>query len=253
MLKDKSKSGFTLVELSIVLVIIGLIIGGVVGGITLVKRSQLQAVIAEYKQYDAALNAFKLEYGALAGDMSNAWDYWGAGARCGSHANDCNGNGNGNGKLLESEHEASKLWTHLQLAGMISGNYSPDANDQVVNVNIPASKYPKGGWYMNRYDWWSNNIDSAIKKTHRWNLGAKRTNFYYHAPLFLPKESYSIDLKIDDGVPYLGTVVSHGGFQAVVGVNPNCVAGSGQTATYNVTYESAASCNMMFSTSVIGF
>jgi prepilin-type N-terminal cleavage/methylation domain-containing protein len=50
MLKDQSKSGFTLVELSIVLVIIGLIIGGVVGGISLVKRSQLQAVIAEYKQ-----------------------------------------------------------------------------------------------------------------------------------------------------------------------------------------------------------
>jgi hypothetical protein len=233
-----------------VLVIIGLIIGGVVGGISLVKRSQLQAVIAEYKQYDAALNAFKLEYGALAGDMSNAWNYWGA--TCASTANDCNGNGNG--KSPEGEVEYAKLWKHLQLAGMISGNYTiTNSGDQVLKVNIPASKYPKGGWYMNRYDWWSNNVDSAIKKNHRWNLGAKRTSSWYHAPLFLSKESYSIDLKIDDGIPYLGTVVSHGGWQEVVGANPNCVVGSGQTATYNVAYESAASCNMMFSTSAFGF
>lgn len=246
----KKHKGFTLVELSIVIVIIGLIVGGIVGGMNIVKSSRLQAVITEYNQYDAALNAFKLEYGEIAGDMPNAWSYWGA--NCASSQALCNGNGNR--RLIVGEVEESKLWKHLQLAGLVSGTYTIQSNnDQVINVNVPGSKYPKGGWYFNRYDWWSDNISSAIKKTHRWNLGAKRPTSFYHAPLFLPKESSSIDLKIDDGSPFLGKVVSHGGYLEPSGVNPNCVTGSGATAAYNISYETAPACNMMFSSNLFGF
>jgi len=249
-----SIKGFTLVELSIVIVIIGLIVAGVVGGQALVKQAQIRAVITEYNQYDTAYNTFRLEYNALAGDMSNAWDYWDS--NCAANAADCNGNGDGRTILTALNNEAYEYirsWKHLSLAGIIPVNTTINlVADVTAGVEVPKSKYNGGSWYMNRYDWWTANADSAIESRHRFNLGAKRPNFMYHAPLFLPKESYGIDLKIDDGVPYLGKVVSHGGHDGT-GINANCVSGSGATAVYNVSYDSAAACNMMFSASILGF
>ena len=46
--KNSTQSGFTLIELSIVLVIIGLIIGGVLVGQNLIKSAALRATISQY-------------------------------------------------------------------------------------------------------------------------------------------------------------------------------------------------------------
>ena len=58
--KLKASSGFTLIELSIVIVIIGLIVAGVVGGQVLVKQAKLKGVVSDVEKYRTALNAFKL-------------------------------------------------------------------------------------------------------------------------------------------------------------------------------------------------
>ena len=50
------KSGFTLVELSIVLVIIGLIIGGVVVGRDLIDAATIRAQISQIEKYNTAVN-----------------------------------------------------------------------------------------------------------------------------------------------------------------------------------------------------
>jgi prepilin-type N-terminal cleavage/methylation domain-containing protein len=68
--------GFTLVELSIVIVIIGLIVAGVTAGQSLVAAAKIQSQITELKKYEVAYNIFKLEYNAVPGDMSNAISYW---------------------------------------------------------------------------------------------------------------------------------------------------------------------------------
>lgn len=91
--KRDKQQGFTLVELSIVIVIIGLIVAGIVGGQTLVKQAQLRSVYADANKYKVAINAFKLEYNQLPGDMDNAHDYW-PGCNSGATAAQCNGNGN---------------------------------------------------------------------------------------------------------------------------------------------------------------
>ncbi len=67
-----SQKGFTLVELSIVLVIIGLIIGGVLKGQELIANAQIKSVIAQAQGYRAATVAFRDKYNALPGDLVTA-------------------------------------------------------------------------------------------------------------------------------------------------------------------------------------
>ena len=65
----KHRRGFTLIELSIVLVIIGLIVGGIVVGRELIKVAELRAILAQKDKFTAAVNTFKIKYNALPGDM----------------------------------------------------------------------------------------------------------------------------------------------------------------------------------------
>jgi prepilin-type N-terminal cleavage/methylation domain-containing protein len=62
MLRTTPNKGFTLIELSIVLVIIGLIVGGVLGGRELVKQAELRKVLKEAEQFKTAANAFRAKY-----------------------------------------------------------------------------------------------------------------------------------------------------------------------------------------------
>lgn len=66
------KKGFTLVELSIVLVIIGLLISGLLVGQSMVKSARIKAQIKQIQQYDIALNNFKTLYKQIPGDCSNS-------------------------------------------------------------------------------------------------------------------------------------------------------------------------------------
>ena len=73
-----ARSGFSLVELSIVLVILGLLTGGILAGQSLIRAAELRSVATESQRYMAALNSFRDKYFALPGDMANATAFWGA-------------------------------------------------------------------------------------------------------------------------------------------------------------------------------
>lgn len=62
------QKGFTLVELSIVLVIIGLLVGGILVGQSLIDAAKLNSLVRQFQQYDAAANSFKSKYKFLPGD-----------------------------------------------------------------------------------------------------------------------------------------------------------------------------------------
>ena len=100
------RQGFTLLELSIVLVIIGLIVGGVTVGSEMIRQSQLQRIGKDAQTYLTAVNTFKLKYNALPGDFSRGYDYWGN--NCAASAANCNGNAD-NSINSGKEHDYRKL------------------------------------------------------------------------------------------------------------------------------------------------
>ena len=60
-----TQRGFSLVELSIVLVILGLLVGGVLGGQALIRAAEIRGVLADKDKYLAAVYTFKNKYQAL--------------------------------------------------------------------------------------------------------------------------------------------------------------------------------------------
>lgn len=82
-------SGFTLLELSIVIVVIALLLGGIFVGRDLIYVSEIRRQVAQIQEIDSNVLAFKSKFGCLPGDCINASDFFGTGTQ----------NGNGNSRI----------------------------------------------------------------------------------------------------------------------------------------------------------
>ena len=71
-----TKLGFSLVELSIVLVIIGILVGGIAGLQSYTENARIRNVITEGKVFISAFNQFQTRYKAPPGDFINASGVW---------------------------------------------------------------------------------------------------------------------------------------------------------------------------------
>ena len=90
-------NGFSLLELSIVLIILALLAGGIMVGQDMIRQSRVKSVLSDMKKYEAAYNSFVTKYDSMPGDMPDATSYWGAAPACpdasgGTGTQTCNGN-----------------------------------------------------------------------------------------------------------------------------------------------------------------
>src|SRR5580765_7900715 len=65
-----TRRGFTLVELSIVLVIIGLVVGGVFVGRDMIQTATLRSQISQLEKYNTAVRTFQTKFNGLPGDIT---------------------------------------------------------------------------------------------------------------------------------------------------------------------------------------
>lgn len=221
-------SGFSLIELSIVLVILGLLTGGILGGQSLIRAAELRAVTTEYSRYYAATHAFKDKYFQLPGDMNNATSVWGVAGGTGNDttcrdtastdAKTCNGNGDNMINAWTGAREMFRFWQHLANAGMIEGSYtgrhdSTDALKALAGSNAPATKVNASGvWFAYYYG----SIPAGVGNMFQGEYGngfelAVQGASNPYGVIVKPEEIWNIDTKIDDGKPGAGKLYARGG------------------------------------------
>src|SRR5580658_139392 len=72
----RKQSGFTLVEIAIVLVIIGLLLGGILKGQEMITQAKIKNVVSDFNGIASALYGYQDRYRALPGNDSNAGTRW---------------------------------------------------------------------------------------------------------------------------------------------------------------------------------
>lgn len=134
MRKRHSQSGFTLVELSIVLVVVGLIIGSILVALSIIQNARVTSAINTLQSIQSAISTYNQNYGAMPGDDPNATTRFSDPNNLVS--NDGNGDGEiGNGESFDTPGEAANatdpyesmlVWKELRAAGLIKGEAVAD-------------------------------------------------------------------------------------------------------------------------------
>jgi prepilin-type N-terminal cleavage/methylation domain-containing protein len=258
--KKENLQGFTLIELSIVLVIIGLIVGGVLVGQDLIKAAEVRAQISQIEKYNTAVNTFYSKYQAIPGDMNVATaDQFGftIGSGCTGQTGGRDGNGlidgiqGGIGSFID---ETALFWQDLTTPGLTSliegsftnggappagcANLSPLPTSTTVGEYFPAGKIGRGTYVIVGESSGTNyyilqgvvgTSGSVVGLHGAWN-GATTP-----IPVL---EAYKIDQKVDDGLPTSGVVQA---MYTTGTINPTIYQGApnnttdGATTCYNTT------------------
>ena len=206
---NRHSQAFSLVELSIVLVILGLLTGGVLAGQSLIRAAELRSVTTQFQNYYTAVATFKDKNFAIPGDMSNATDFWleahATPATCkttdSGGAATCNGDGDGQVDSPTGSDETFRFWQHLANAGLIEGSFtgvaeSGGANHTTGGVNAPAGKLGSTAWRATHRTPVAGQFNRDYGNT--LYVGKHVSNTAPYGVVLTPEEMWGIDTKVDE-------------------------------------------------------
>lgn len=238
--------GFTLLEMSVVIAVIGLIIGGISVASSIKFNASLQGVIADQTMIIAAVASYKEKYKALPGDHSKAESIFG------SSATD-NGNDDGIINKPDTNNDSWLFWQHLALAKLWKGSYTGDngadatntAWDAVIGTNVPKSPFLGVGYSVYYAAPGENNL-GASPQTYFLVVGRDSFGGDNHTTFggwITPLDAKGVDNKADDGLAKSGDIrtevelANHGTSSCTTTAAPNQVYNFSNTSAY---------CNMLF-------
>lgn len=201
----RRERGFTLVELSIVLVIIGLLIGAVLKGQELIDSARLKSQQTQMQSYITAHGIFRDRYNAIPGDFNLAVSRLGAATPGGFTITDGNANGNIDGTGTTGE--AQQYWAHLMTADLITG---VSGTTYTLGAMLPGGRIGGGVNALN--------ININGSGTVNWlRLGNVTAAGASTNTLMTAAQLGELDVQFDDGTPGTGDIQTNS--------TTNCVAG----------------------------
>jgi prepilin-type N-terminal cleavage/methylation domain-containing protein len=232
---NRNQHGFTLVEISIVMIIIGLLIGGTFGGMKLIENMQVNKTVQDLKAIESAALTFRDTYGRLPGDMPNT-----AARLPNCTVAPCATGGNGNRILdnvtgwndaVAATQERFTFWHHLQAADILAIG-TKNTTDISFGEGQPEAAVGGGIRITNHNGWvWINGTTQQYERASV-IVGLVDNAFVTAAAAqtSVPCPILgSIDRKIDDGLAYNGRAGAW-----------NCLTVVAPTSTYdNLNWNSA--------------
>ena len=229
----KQESGFTLIEMSVVLIIIGLIVGGILLGQDLIGGAAVRAQISQIQKYQAAVHTFQTKYNNyLPGDIPNPYATMFGFQTRGQYAGEGDGNGiiegitnaspANNNSLDQSAGETVVFWVDLSTANLIDGTFntasptvvpSSAISGSTLNSYLPVAKVGGGNYVYvlsGGYSYYAHSSEGD--NANYFGIAAISSipagGHVISTPGLSAQQAYAIDKKIDDGLPQSGSVVA---------------------------------------------
>ena len=255
--------GFTLIELSIVLVIIGLVIGGVLMGQSLIEAANIRKQMSDLEALDTSVQTFRLKYGGLPGDITieeatalnlsfatgaqtPPYNYHNNDGKIGHYVSPACGHSvsfqPGSDLSCNQSVFGEPAYFFLQLNEANLNGFKPTGtNANAVNRVVPKLIFGNGYYTPISsplgYNGWFLGVGTSSITNHLMSVNALNG-------AFTPAQGYQLDVKFDDGLPDGGKVraaMSGTGAGPFVDWGPtgaytrNCVTGAAGSRAYDTT------------------
>ena len=193
MYDNKKQSGFTLVEIAIVLVIIGLLLGGILKGQELINSARVRNMADQNSGIQAAYFGFIDRYRQVPGD----WAALPAAQAIGDATVTLGGDGNG--RIDNDITEAAAVFSQLSKSNFLGGGFTPatlatapgNEGDYIANIASPVNAF-NGPLILTRNAGYSGTTSTRLNL----HMGV-------NVPVSIARE---LDIKVDDGLPNTGVL-----------------------------------------------
>lgn len=251
---SSKKSAFSLIELSIVLIIIGLLIAGITGGASLIKSSELRSIMGEARGYAVAVNSFFTQYDQYPGDASvrvgNASAFDGDRDNKIEYVNDA----------TTPMSEGLDAWFDLKDIGAIDLALTPitvangATTTKVPVTDIPGSKIKGAGWAFDYHNTSLQNVVVLTGTIEAWvttkdlvnTVAPAATSDNLSTEIISAPDAFSIDSKIDDGKANSGNVQAINNTSADATACTNRHLTTSAPAEYRVANGAKKTCALTF-------
>ena len=126
---QRRQSGFTLIEIAIVLVIIGLLLGGILKGQELINSARVKNLASDFRNVPVFIYGYQDKFRALPGDDPAASTYLTGADDASTPGTPGNGVIEGAWNSATVTDESFLFWQHVRLAGLAPGPTLTNAAD----------------------------------------------------------------------------------------------------------------------------